>query len=117
MQVSFRDLSIWSFLMASAHGAGFMLLPFVMKLSKPVSADMGDAHGALCHAAAASLGTPWLGATALGIHTLSYLVVMAFAAWIIYRKLGLALLRTAWFNLDWLWAGALVATGAVILLS
>jgi hypothetical protein len=38
------------------------------------------------------------------------------AVWIVYRKVGLSLLRTAWFNLDWLWAGALVVTGMVILL-
>src|SRR5215468_1436555 len=59
MQVGFRDLSIWSFLMASAHGAGFMVLPFVMKLSRPVSAAVGDAHGGSCQAAAGGLGTPW----------------------------------------------------------
>src|SRR5215468_6843261 len=117
MLVGFRDLSIWSFLMASAHGAGFMLLPFVTNSSRPVSAAIGEAHGASCHAAPGGLGTPWLGTAALGIHTLSYLAVMTFAAWIVYRKLGLAMLRTAWFNLDWLWAGALVLTGAVVLLS
>ena len=32
MQVGFRDLTVWSFLMASAHGAGFMVLPFVMEM-------------------------------------------------------------------------------------
>jgi hypothetical protein len=37
-------------------------------------------------------------------------------AWIVYRKLGLALLRTAWFNVDWLWAVALVVTGVVVVL-
>jgi len=115
MQVGFRDLSIWSFLMASAHGAGFMLLPFVMNSSLPVSAAIGEAHGASCHAG--DLGSPWLGAAALGIHTLSYLAVMTFAAWVVYRRLGLAMLRTAWFNLDWLWAGALLVTGGVVLLS
>jgi len=117
MQVGFRDLSIWSFLMASAHGAGFMLLPFVMNSSQPVSAAIGEAHGASCHVTAEGLLTPWLGTTALGIHTLSYLAVMTFAAWIVFRKFGLAMLRTAWFNLDWLWAAALVVTGAVVLLS
>jgi hypothetical protein len=116
MQVGFRDLSVWSFLMASAHGAGFMLLPFVIRFSQPVSAS-GHAHGASYHAAAGSLGTPWQGAAVLGIHTLSYLVVMTLAAWLVYRKLGLALLRTAWFNLDWLWAGALVIAGLFILLT
>jgi hypothetical protein len=116
MQVGFRDLSIWSFLMASAHGAGFMLLPFVMNSSQPVSAAIAEAHHASCHAAA-GMGTAWLGTAVLAIHTLSYLAVMAFAAWIVYRKLGLAMLRTAWFNLDWLWAGALVVTGTIVLLS
>src|SRR5262250_3237474 len=97
MQVGFRDLSIWSFLMASAHGAGFMVLPFIIKFSQPVSAIAGHAHRASCHVA--SLGTPWRGAAALGIHTLSYLAVMTLVAWLVYRRFGLALLRTAWFNL------------------
>jgi hypothetical protein len=35
----------------------------------------------------------------------------------LFRKLGLALLRPAWFNLDWLWAGALVVTGVVVLIA
>ena len=60
---------------------------------------------------------PWTSAAAVGIHTLAYLLVMTLFAWIVYRKLGLTLLRTAWFNLDWLWAGALVVTGAVVLLT
>jgi len=45
-----------------------------------------------------------------------YLAVTVLAAWIFYRYVGLALLRKAWLNLDWLWAGALVVTGAVVLL-
>ena len=53
---------------------------------------------------------------AVGVHTAAYLFVMTLAAWIVYRKLGLAFLRTAWLNLDWLWAGALVTTGLVVLL-
>jgi hypothetical protein len=113
MQVGFQDLSIWSFLMASAHGAGFMLLPFVLGLSHSVSAAAGNAHSASCHAP--PLGTPWLTAAAVGVHTLSYLTVMTLAAWLVYEKLGLALLRTAWFNLDWLWAGALVVAGLTVL--
>jgi uncharacterized membrane protein len=114
MQVGFRDLTVWSFLMASAHGAGFMVLPFVMGMSRDVSAAGGD-HA--YHAIASGASVPWTGAMALSIHTLAYLVVMTLAAWIVYRKLGLALLRKAWFNLDWLWAGALVATGVFVLFS
>ena len=55
------------------------------------------------------------GAMAVGVHTLTYLTVMALAAWVVYRKLGLNLLRKAWFNLDWPWAGALLITGMVVL--
>jgi len=110
MQVSFRDLTVWSFLMASAHGAGLMLLPFVMDMSQPVLAA-GGSH--MHHTSAASL--PWVGALALCLHTLAYLLVLASAAWIVYQKLGLALLRKAWVNLDLIWSGALVATGFFIL--
>ena len=110
MRVGFRDLTLWSFLMASAHGAGFMVLPFVLAMSDHVMA----ADGSHVHHATAASG-PWVGLLALGLHTLAYLLVLAFAAWIVYRKLGLALLRTAWFNLDMIWAGALVATGLLIL--
>lgn len=117
MQVGFRDLTVWSFLMASAHGAGFMVLPFVMGAS-PVAAAASGGHAMhqAMHDAMTSGSTPWTGAVALVIHTASYLVVMALVAWIVYWKLGLRLLRTAWFNLDWLWAAALVVTGVVVLL-
>lgn len=111
MQVGFRDLAIWSFLMASAHGAGLMLLPFVMAMSTDARAATGcHSH----HAVASGIGVPWIGALALGLHTLAYLVILAIAAWIVYR-IGLSVLRTSWFNLDWLWAAALVATGLIIL--
>jgi uncharacterized membrane protein len=112
MQVGFRDLTVWSFLMASAHGAGFMVLPFVMDISADVSAA-GNEHA--CHMAASGTAMPWTAAMALGVHTLAYLLVLAFAAWIVYRKLGLALLRTGWINLDLIWAGALAATGLLVL--
>jgi len=112
MRVGFRDLTAWSFLMASAHGAGLMVLPFVMAMSSPVLAAGGShAH----HTATVTPSVPWAAALALTLHTFTYLCVLAFAAWIVYRKIGLALLRTAWFNLDLIWAGALVATGLLIL--
>jgi len=111
MRVGFRELTVWSFLMASAHGAGLMVLPFVMGMSNHVLAAGGThAH----HAAAPNAAVPWVGAVALSLHTFAYLLVLAFAAWVVYRKLGLALLRTAWFNLDLIWAAALVVTGLLI---
>jgi hypothetical protein len=54
-----------------------------------------------------------LGATL--VHTLGYLTVTAAVAIVVYRKVGLAILRRAWFNLDLVWAVALIATGAVAL--
>ena len=110
MQVGFRDLAIWSFLMASAHGAGLMVLPFIMQVDAVVSAGGHYAHQPI------SAGSSWMDALAVGVHSLTYLIVTALIAWIVYRKVGLAILRTAWFNLDWLWAGALVVTGFVLLL-
>jgi hypothetical protein len=114
MQVGFGDLTVWSFLMASAHGAGLMVLPFVLGAQADMAAAASEHAG---HMAGSSAGVPWTSAMAVGTHTVAYLVVMALAAWVVYRKLGLTLLRTAWINLDWLWAGALVVTGAVVLLS
>ena len=58
-----------------------------------------------------------LGAVAFAIHTTSYLVVTTLAAWVVYRKLGVGILRTTWFNVDRAWAAALVVTGIVVLLS
>jgi hypothetical protein len=87
MQVDFRDLTIWSFLMASAHGAGFMLLPWVMTMPADVSAAAGD-HAA--HAISMNSGTPWVSVVAVGAHALAYLSVMTLVALIVYRKVGLA---------------------------
>jgi hypothetical protein len=113
MQVGFRDLTVWSFLMASAHGAGFMVVPFVMS-APPMLSAAGHEH--LHHMAAAATSGAAVGAMAVAIHTLSYLIVMTVAAWVVYRKLGLSLLRKAWLNVDWVWAGALVLTGLIVLL-
>jgi hypothetical protein len=113
MQVGFRDLTVWSFLMASAHGAGFMVIPFVMAAPPLLSAAVPEhAH----HMAVAGSHVASVGAMAVAVHTLAYFAVMTLAAWVVYRKLGLSLLRKAWLNVDWLWAGALVLTGLVVLL-
>lgn len=114
MQVGFRDLTIWSFLMASAHGAGVMVLPFVMSGPATVAAAAGHDHHA--HMMAASANVASAGAMAVAIHTAAYLGVMTLAAWVVYRRLGLGLLRRAWLNVDWMWAAALVVTGVVVLL-
>ncbi len=111
MQVGFRDLTAWSFLMASAHGAGIMVLPFVLSTPMAVSAA-GHDHA---HMAAALSSGPLANAMAVGLHTIAYLAVMSGIAWVVYRRLGLNLLRRAWLNLDWVWAVALVVTGVAVL--
>jgi len=113
MQVGFRDLTVWSFLMASAHGAGLMVIPFLMPTSAAVSAA-GHTHAGHL-SASGGLGT--VGLMAVSVHTLSYLTVVALVAWVVYRRLGLGLLRKSWVNMDWIWAAALVVTGAVVLLA
>jgi hypothetical protein len=115
MRVGFRDLTTWSFLMASAHGAGFMVLPFVIRMSTGVEAVDAAMPSHAHHLTTAS--PAWTGSMLLALHTLSYLAVTALAAWIVYTWLGLALLRKAWLNLDFVWAVALAITGAVVLLS
>jgi hypothetical protein len=106
MQVGFRDLTIWSFLMASAHGAGLMVLPVVLA---------GSSTGPHAHHMAAgqsAMGGVW----ATLIHTLGYFTVTAVVALLVYQRFGLAMLRRSWFNLDLIWAIALVVTGLVALL-
>jgi hypothetical protein len=122
MQVGARDLTIWSFLMASAHGAGLMVLPFL--LGDTAAAAAG--HGVMSHgpaevgagsfsvnAASLPAAVPddgLIGLAATLIHTAGYLFVTGLVAIVVYKKLGLRLLRTMWINLDLIWAGALIIT-------
>jgi hypothetical protein len=112
MQVGFRDLTIWSFLMASAHGAGLMVLPVVLHTAAANAMPPGHEHMQMAAGVSA-----WNGIAATFIHTLGYLTVTAAVALLVYRKFGLALLRKGWFNLDLIWAVALVVTGAVALIA
>ncbi len=118
MKVSFRDLTVWSFLMASAHGAGLMIVPLLLG-TNTVEAQGGTAshdHMLLTVSAANQIASPLAGMLATGVHTIAYLAVTGLVAWVVYRKFGLALLRKAWINFDLVWGGALVATGLVTLL-
>jgi hypothetical protein len=113
MQIGFRDLCIWSFLMASAHGAGFMLLPILLKMSaQHAAADMGAAaphlHGIAFEGA-------WMAAGAMLVHTLGYLLVTGMVALVVYEKVGLEVLRKAWVNLDLVWAVVLIVTAGFTL--
>jgi len=115
MQIGFRDLCLWSFVMASAHGAGFMLLPILLKMSALHSAaEMGAAPH---HLHGDSFAGPWTAPMAVLIHTLGYLLVTGLIACVVYEKVGLEVLRKAWVNLDLIWAVALIVSGGFTLLA
>jgi hypothetical protein len=110
MQVGFRDLTVWSFLMASAHGAGLMVVPVLLD-SSTVEAQ-GQMAG---HSHISSAVSPLGGMLATVVHTAAYLAITGLLAWVVYRKVGLALLRKTWFNFDLVWGVALMATGVFTL--
>ncbi|WP_438039024.1 hypothetical protein [Sorangium sp. So ce128] len=110
MRVGFLDLTWWSFLMATAHGAGLMLLPvFLLGADNPA-----PCHGGGCHnAAGLSLASPLGYLAAVLVHTAAMMAAAAAVALVVYHKLGVAILRTAWFNLDRAWAVALIGAGVI----
>jgi hypothetical protein len=105
MKVGMGGLTLWSFLMASAHGAGLMVVPVFLGMTMTAG---GHAH----HMSTASAPLAFL---ATGAHAAGYLLVTAVIAAVVFEKFGVALLRRAWLNLDRIWAIALMATGTVTL--
>jgi hypothetical protein len=130
MRVGSRDLVLWSFLMATAHGAGLMLVPVLARLGEREVAVVAAGHedhtghaahmahltqtGHAAHVANAADG---LGGSvaAVGLHTAAMFLVMGVLAILVYRKLGVEVLRRAWVNLDFVWVGALTTAGAITL--
>ena len=102
MRLGFRDLTLWSFLMSSAHGAGLMLLPLL--IASAPSSGVHAGHGALG------------GVSALSAHTAAMFAVMAAAALAAFRVFDLGFLRRAWLNFDAFWIGALFVAGLVTLM-
>ena len=108
MQVGFRDLTVWSFLMATAHGAGLMVVPVLLRSSTVEAKGMLAGH---CYMS--TTASPLQAVLATAIHTVAYLMVTGLIAWLVYSKLGLAVLRKTWFNFDLIWGVALMATGII----
>ena len=114
MRVGFGDLTLWSFIMASAHGAGLMLVPFFLPSPAAGESHHHDSHQ--MHAwAFANFNAPSLLIAAVAVHTLGYLLTTALVAFVVYEKVGVAILRHAWFNLDLIWMLALMITGVFVL--
>src|ERR1700745_866848 len=98
MRVNFWDLTLWSWLMASAHGAGLMVVPVLL-----------GAKSVFCGPSPGNLNSiltlqPLVATAAGGVHTVSHLLVSGIIAWMVYDFIGLAVLRRSWFNLDLIWS-------------
>jgi hypothetical protein len=111
MQVSGADLTLWSFLMGTAHGAGLMLVPVLLKM--PIgTAPHQHAHMAAVDSVSRSAAVVL---AAVGIHTLGMLAVAGAVAVVVYEWIGLAFLRRGWINLDLVWALALIGVGVILI--
>ena len=123
MRVSGRELATWSFLMASAHGAGLMVLPFVLGRAVPMPAGMAH-HDAMSMLPGAG-GAAWailvdVDAVALVaplVHTVGYVAATIVLALVVYEKLGVRVLRRAWVNFDLIWGGAMVGAAVFAVIS
>jgi hypothetical protein len=90
MRVGPGDLGLWSFLMATGHGAGLMLAPVILHESSR-------------------------GLALVAVHTVAMFLVMGAVALVVFETVGVGILRRAWVNVDLIWAGALVIAGVVTL--
>ena len=115
MRVTDRELTLWSFLMSTAHGAGLMVAPVLIGLEGAVDRSHVRAHDradlSLIHA---GIG---VGAVGIALHVLAMVAVMGVVAVLVYDRLGLKVLRSAWINTDKLWAGAFVLAAFITLAS
>jgi hypothetical protein len=104
MKTGQAGLVLWSFLMATAHGAGLMILPAMIPLCLPASpgAEMTAGGSAITVLAA------------VAVHTAALLAITGVVAMIVYEWVGLSVLRTAWINLDLIWTGSLAAAGLLV---
>jgi len=104
MQTGLFGLLAWSFVMASAHGAGLMLMPAIMPLCVSSGPVAGSVSATMLPAFAA-----------LGLHTAAMLAAIAVIALAVYSWVGVGFLRRGWINFDLVWIGALAASGVVLL--
>jgi hypothetical protein len=123
MRVNRKELTWWSFLMSSAHGAGLMVAPVLLGTGASATAH---AHGGHDHGTEAATSPGHLDMAAIGapetllaitVHVGAMLLVMAIVALLVYEKLGVKVLRKAWLNSDQVWAGAFIVAGVVTLVT
>jgi hypothetical protein len=100
-------LGAWSFVMATAHGAGMMLIPVLMPLAQP-----GEHAGHM-----PATDSLWIASLAVLVHSLAMLVTTGIVALTVYEWAGLDFLRRGWINLDLIWTAALILMGAWLLVT
>src|SRR5437868_4831678 len=104
MQTGLVGLGAWSFLMALAHGAGLMLIPALL----PLCAPSMQGHGLMAGAFPIALA-------AVALHTAAMLVATGTIAIVVYRWLGVAILKRTWINFDILWTAMLILAGLLLI--
>jgi hypothetical protein len=115
MRVKGRELTVWSFLMSTAHGAGLMLAPVLIGVGGAAAASAeGHEHASLAVTSGASLLASGAG---LVLHVTAMLLVMAIVAVVVYEKFGVGIVRRAWINTDQVWAGSFVLAAGITLFS
>lgn len=104
------QLALWSFAVATAHGAGLMLVPIYLGICQ--AEDLDRAH----LAAAALIGGDLATAILVSIvHTGAMILTGGLVALMVEAWLGLRFLSRSWIRLDGVWAASLVAVGATAL--
>ena len=103
MRLSMWELAWWSFLMSTFTGAGLMLAPVLL--------EAAPAHDTLGTALAGPVQVALLAAV---VHALAMLATSTVVALVVYEVVGLRILRSAWVNLDRVWACAFLSAGAFV---
>jgi hypothetical protein len=113
MRVSAWDLVLWSFLMASADGAGLMLFPILLNL--PICTTIAAASSGGPATRGLDLAMAQTALSVVMLHTAAMIAVMGPVAILVYDWIGLGILRRAWVNVDKLWAATLMGSGLIVL--
>ena len=103
MRLSRWELAWWSFLMSTVTGAGLMLTP-VLVSAAPRAGTLEEALA----------GPVELAVAAALVHGLAMLATSGVVAVLVYEVVGLRILRSAWVNLDRIWAVAFLLAGAFV---
>jgi hypothetical protein len=111
MRVNNRELTLWSFLMSSAHGAGLIIAPVLIGIGSANAASDPEDHVP----ATADVASFAVSGVGLVLHVAAMIAVMAVIAVVVYEKLGVAVLKKAWLNTDQLWASVFIVAAIITL--